>query len=191
MEHGGYFRFPAIHGQTIVFVSEDDLWTVPVDGGIPCRLTSGMGSTRTPAISPDGKWIAFSGTEEGPPEVFVMPFAGGQPRRITFVGEMCTVIGWTPSGQIAFTNALRQPFWGMMRVFAVSPTGGQPQELPAGPASFISFGPDGASVIARPSVEAAYWKRYRGGTTGDLWIDPKGNGDWRRLIQVKGNASRP
>ena len=30
----GYYRFPTICRDTIVFVSEDDLWTVPRTGGI-------------------------------------------------------------------------------------------------------------------------------------------------------------
>src|SRR5207253_3104380 len=85
---GGYYRFPAIHNDTVVFVSEDDLWSVPTSGGIPRRLTSGLGSASFPAISPDGKLIAFTSKEEGNPEVFVMDAEGGQPRRITFLGAL-------------------------------------------------------------------------------------------------------
>jgi tricorn protease len=180
-----------IHEQTVVFVSEDDLWTVSANGGIARRLTSGLGTATHPAISIDGNWIAFSGREEGPAEVFVMPFEGGQPRRVTFVGTPALVVGWTPQGEIVYASDSGQPFVRIMRLFAVSREGGESRELPTGPAAFISYGADGGCVIARPAVEAAYWKRYRGGTTGDLWIDAAGDGDWRRLIKVQGNPSRP
>ena len=33
--NAGYFRYPTIAGDTIVFVSEDDLWAVPAEGGGP------------------------------------------------------------------------------------------------------------------------------------------------------------
>lgn len=39
----GYYRFPTIHKDTIVFVCEDDLWTVPASGGVARRLTSNRG----------------------------------------------------------------------------------------------------------------------------------------------------
>ncbi len=39
----GYYRFPAIHGDTIAFVAEGDVWTVGVNGGVARRLTSHPG----------------------------------------------------------------------------------------------------------------------------------------------------
>ena len=65
MKTQGYYRFPTIHNNTVVFVSEDDLWTVSAEGGIARRLTSGLGSASHPALSLDGKWLAFSGRDEG------------------------------------------------------------------------------------------------------------------------------
>ena len=191
-EQLGYYRFPAIHQGTIVFACEEDLWTVPATGGIPRRLTSGLGAAGAPAISPDGNWLAFSGKEEGPLEIFVMPADGGQPRRLTYLGANSLVIGWAPDGRIMFSSDWRQPFLKHTRAFSVAPDGGEPRELPVGPASFVSYAPKGGGVvIGRPAMEAAYWKRYRGGTAGDLWIDRKGDGNFDRLVKLPGNPSRP
>jgi len=96
----GYYRFPAIHGDTIVFTSEGDLWTVDVRGGTARRLTSHSGMENYPAISPDGQILAFSAQYEGPTEVYTMPLAGGLPVRRTFSGQGGTVVGCTPDGTI-------------------------------------------------------------------------------------------
>ena len=58
-QNRGYYRFPAIHGDTIVFTSEGDLWEVGVDGGVARRLTTHAGEETNAAFSPDGKSIAF------------------------------------------------------------------------------------------------------------------------------------
>ena len=69
----GYYRFPTIHKDTVAFVCEGDLWSVPASGGIARRLTSNPGEITTPAFSPDGALLAFAGRDEGAPEVYVMP----------------------------------------------------------------------------------------------------------------------
>ena len=124
-----------------------------------------------------------------------MPAEGGQPRRLTFMGAtFCNVVGWTHDGRIVFASDFGQPFMKMLALYSISPeptNGEQPKLLPTGPANFASFGPAGECVIARPSVDSAYWKRYRGGTAGDLWIDPTATGAWKRLIKLEGNPSRP
>ena len=79
----GYFRRPSIHGDTIVFTAEGDLWRVSAAGGNAIRLTSHLEQELDAAISPDGRFVAYSASYEGPREVYVLPIDGGRPRRIT------------------------------------------------------------------------------------------------------------
>jgi len=196
MNNRGYYSFPAISGDLVYFSSEDDLWSVPTQGGVARRLTSGLGSSSRPTPSPDGRWLAFSCSEEGIAELYVMPAEGGCPRRLTYTGKPCAVVGWTPAShpfpnRVIYASTAGQPFL-PPHLHLVSLETGQTQPLRLGPAEYISIAPDGrGAVLARVAVEAAHWKRYRGGTAGDLWIDSDGSAVWRRLIALKGNPSRP
>ena len=60
----GYYQNPNIHNNTIVFVAEGDLWTVPLNGGLAQRLTSHIEEENFPSISPDGKIIASGSPNE-------------------------------------------------------------------------------------------------------------------------------
>src|SRR6185369_1139700 len=82
----GYYRQPALHGDTLVFVAEGDLFEVSAGGGMASRVTSHPGTEELPAISPDGRWLAFTASYEGPAEAYVMPLEGGLPTRLTWSG---------------------------------------------------------------------------------------------------------
>ncbi|HVX47511.1 MAG TPA: PDZ domain-containing protein, partial [Mycobacteriales bacterium] len=179
----GYFRFPAIWRDTIVFVSEDDLWSVPAGGGAARRLTADLADARHPAISPDGQHIAFASRVEGAFEVYVMPADGGQAARRTWFGDPYTTVrGFTADGDILITSPAGKAFRELCPAYAVPVPGGPPKELPYGPASAVAPGPDGAVLIGRSTADPARWKRYRGGTAGRLWIDREGSGQFVRLL---------
>jgi tricorn protease len=188
----GYYRFPTIQGDTIIFSCEDDLWSVPATGGIARRLTSGLGGAFNPRISPDGNLVAFTGLEEGAPEVYLMPSQGGQPRRITYLGApLCNPVGWSREGDVIIASNVHQPFPRHIFLYTVSQNGGQPQKINLGPANSISYGPNGGVVIGRNTGDPARWKRYRGGTAGQIWIDPDGSGAFHTLIQTTSNMANP
>lgn len=191
----GYYRFPTIHQDTIVFVSEDDLWSVPRQGGLARRLTSNLGQVNYPALSPDGEWLAFVGREEGMPEVYLMPAAGGSARRMTYLNANCQVLGWTQDGtQILFSSNASHFHPQEYAIYAISmqEMGGRVTQIPVGPARSIAFGPNGGVVIGRNTGDPARWKRYRGGTTGHLWIDRNGDGQFERFLpEIRGNIASP
>ena len=59
------------------------LYRVEVGGGAPRRLTADGTSNTHPAFSPDGAWLAFTSNRRGTPQIWVLPAAGGEARRIT------------------------------------------------------------------------------------------------------------
>src|SRR5215213_1725990 len=124
----GYYGSPTIHDDTVVFVCEGDLWSVPASGGVARRLTSNPGEISTPMFSPDGTLIAFAGRDEGAPEVYVMPAKGGPGRRRTFLGANSTVVGWSRDGAtIIFASNAAQPFPHIRQLYSVGWRGGEPQ----------------------------------------------------------------
>jgi tricorn protease len=186
----GYYQFPTICGDTIVFVCEDDLWTVPVGGGIAWRLTSNLGTVSTPRLSPDGLLLVFMGHEEGPREVYTMPALGGEAKRLTYQGSFAEVVDWNrDETEVLYSSDAGSAFdsW----LWCVSAEGGEPQRFPYGPANHIAFGDLGGVVIGRLTRDPARWKRYRGGTAGQLWIDRDGNSEFQPLVPADGNFTTP
>ena len=186
-----YLRHPTLQGDTIVFVSDDDLWQASTAGGIARRLTAGLSEPATPCLSPDGRWLAFVGRDEQHPEVYLMPAEGGDARRMTWLGPDVMVRGWTPQAHILFVTTHGQPFFRNYRAFTLDPAGGAPQLLPWGQVNHLAFGPGGACVIGRNTADPARWKRYRGGTAGHFWIDADGAQQFRRMSELKGNLTSP
>src|SRR5437879_12476378 len=92
----GYIRFPDIHQDRIVFVSEDDLWLITDTGGRAERLTAAVDEISHPHFSPDGQLVAFVGQEEGPDEIYVMRALGGPAQRLSYQAAYCRALGWTP-----------------------------------------------------------------------------------------------
>ena len=113
-------RFPAVHGDRIVFTYAGDLYTVPAAGGTARRLTSHPGFEMFPHFSPDGATVAFTGQYDGNTEVFVVNAEGGEPKRLTYtatlgrdevsdrMGPNNIVMGWTPDGKnVLFRSRMR------------------------------------------------------------------------------------
>jgi tricorn protease len=187
----GYLRHPTLRGDAVVFVCDDDLWSVGALGGVARRLTAGLGEVGYPSISPSGEWLAYVGRDEKHPEVYLMPAQGGPARRMTWLGPDVIVRGWTPEGRILFVSTHGQPFFRNYRAYTLGVEGGLPELLPYGQVNHLAYAPNGAKAIGRNTADPARWKRYRGGTAGALWVDASGKGEFQRLSALKGNITSP
>ncbi|WP_438482814.1 S41 family peptidase [Oleiharenicola lentus] len=165
----GYFRFPAIHGDTVVFTAEGDLWRVSATGGTAQRLTTHSGNEVNAALSPDGKWIAFSGQYEGPAEVYVMPITGGLPKRLTFESESASVRGWTPDGKVLYATNHYSTL-PSSQLIAIDPQSGARTFIPLAEADEGVYSDDGKTLFfTRNAFQGSHAKRYAGGTAQILW----------------------
>jgi tricorn protease len=186
----GYYREPTLHGDTLVFTAEGDLWTVPVSGGTARRLTSHVGEEAGAAISPDGRWIGFSASYEGAQEVYAMPLAGGEPKRLSFEGGRALVRGWSPQGELLYASEQSVgPSW--YRVLrAVHPETGATRELPLADVDEAAFDAQGRLWFTRFGLALTQdnTRGYRGGAAAQLWRwDGRGEalrmaGDWQAAI---------
>jgi tricorn protease len=89
---------PTMNRSEIAFAYGDAIWLVSRQGGRAHRLVAGGGRLSGPIFSPNGNWIAFTGDYDGNEDVYVVPAAGGEPRRLTFHPGSDTALGWTPDG---------------------------------------------------------------------------------------------
>ena len=198
MTSSSYFRFPHLHGDLVTFVAEDDVWIAPLDGGRAWRISSLQLPARNPRFTPDGKKLVWTVVQGTAPEVVAADVDGGGYRQLTYFGHSTTrVKGFTAGGAVVVTSAFRQAESRHTHAYSVPLEGGWAEELPFGPVESVAFGPEVgderpvvvASVLSR---EPAWWKRYRGGTAGKLWIDTDGNGEFERLLpDLEGNFADP
>jgi len=188
----GYYRFPTLHDDTIVFTAEGDLWRVGVQGGVAQRLTTHLGAETSAAISPDGQTLAFSAEYEGPTEVYTMPLAGGLPVRQTFHGSVARVVGWTPGGRVIYATEAFSTLPNYQLV-TVDPKTGERSLLPLAQASQGAFDDtDQQLFFTRLARQSSSTKRYEGGTAENLWRFSEGDAEAVALTpDFKGTSRNP
>jgi tricorn protease len=167
----GYLRFPHVHGDLLTFVAEDDVWLAPADGGRAWRLTADGGQASNPRFSPDGGSIAWTSTRDGGiPEVYTADTDGGAATRRTYWGDARTrVTGWTRHDEVLATTAFGQPSAQRTWAYAV-PLDAPPRRLPFGQVNDLALGTAATALLTGQRGDPSHWKRYRGGTSGRLWV---------------------
>lgn len=174
-------RFPDVSSDQVAFVYAGDIYVAARGGGRAIKLTDHEGLELFPKFSPDGQQVAFTGQYDGDMSVYVMPVAGGEPKRLTYhpgiqrtsdrFGPDNLVMGWHPDGdRVLFRSRKETNDWWDGHVYLVSVQGGLPKALPMDPAGFTSLSPDASKVAYCPIFrDFRTWKRYKGGMAQDVW----------------------
>lgn len=197
-------------GKEIAFVSGGDIWTVPSSGGEARLLVSDMATDSRPLYSPDGTRLAYVSARDGSGNVYVLTFATGEVKRLTYDDTLDRVDGWSRDGKWIYFSSANHDISYMNDVFRVSVEGGTPMAVAADRYAneyFAAPSPDGKTVAitARGIVSEQWWRKghshldeseiwlvrdgappkYEAVTDGsakDLW--PMWNADGRELYYV-------
>jgi len=197
-------RYPNVHGDSVVFVARDALWTVSTAGGKAIRVKDVPATPAAPRYSPDGKWIAFTARDKGNDDVYVVPAAGGAARRLTWAPDISAspaswwgpnnlVVGWTPdSRNILFLSRTYAIARNEPLLTRVPVGGGLPDRVDLNDAAMLSYSPDG-SAVAYSRTFTAYrpWKRYDGGLAPDVFVYQFSERKLSRLTDWKGTDDFP
>ena len=133
----------------IVFVSDRAegyrLWVQPLRAGqavgVSVKLTDQPGTVANPAVSPDGRWVAYYRVFEGQRDIWIAPTAGGPAQQFTKNPAADVQPAWSPDGtRLAFVSdeIRHQPGVGLGRArrprrgHGIPDHGRQPRVLGAG-----------------------------------------------------------
>ncbi len=194
VEDGGasMFRYPDISNEEIVFAYANDLWRVPVEGGIALPLASPDGVEVIPRFSPDGSQVAFMGNYEGNRDLYVVPTRGGMPHRVTHHPGSERLSDWGPDGTLLFSGRNMGGVPRAEMVFSVDAEGGMPEALPMPYGANATIDRSGTWVAYTPNQrDGRTWKRYRGGMASDLWLLNLETGESRRVTDWEGTDTMP
>lgn len=83
-----------------------NIWIVPTKGGKPKQFTYGNHSDYLPRWSPCGRFISFMSNrhDETDPQIYIIPFDGGEARKVTSLKGSFAGIQWFPDGKKFLVN---------------------------------------------------------------------------------------
>jgi Tol biopolymer transport system component len=158
----------------------DQIHVIQADGTADRVLTS-EGANFRPAWSPDGTQIAFSGTRDGEPDLFVMRADGTDVRQLTNDPASDWAPDWSPDGTAIAFNSNRA---GSFDLYRLDADGGEATALTSGDADDFepAWSPDGQRIA---------FTSNRDGEFGVWLASASGQGEPSRLAIGDGNAYMP
>lgn len=168
----GYYRYPALHDDLVVFTAEGDLWKIKTDEQYAQRLTTHPAEETQASISPDGNWVAFVANYSGTPEVYVIAMQGGLAKRVSFENVNVKLQGWDADGKIMYSYNGRVGPAGNWTLKQVDPNTLVTTSIPVADAVEGTISADGKTLYFSQfglQVSTDNARSYQGGAKGELW----------------------
>ncbi len=155
-------------GKYFLFNQGGRMMKLPVTGGTPQTIDTGFATrcNNDHGISPDGNWMAISdqSQEQRRSMIYVLPIAGGTPRRITSLSPSYWH-GWSPDGKTLVYCADRN---GNFDVYSIPFEGGEEKRLTT--ANGLDDGPEYS-----PDGQYIYFNSVRTGLMQIWRMKPDGS----------------
>lgn len=178
----------------IYFSYDGDIFKVGSEGGTAMRLVSMGGNENYPAISPDGKYLAFSSDINGNNDVYVVPVNGGEVRRLTWHEANDVPVGWSADSRSIYFESNRA---NNKTTYKVSLNGGTPLRLFEGYFNTISNlteNPATGELYFNESAESYSFptrKRYVGDHNPDIKSWNPATSVFTQLTEYEGKDTWP
>lgn len=124
--HFPYFPTLSPDAGEIYFSYDGDIFRVGAEGGTAVRIVSLGGNENHPAVSPDGKLLAFSSDINGNNDVFIVPVDGGDVVRLTWHEADDYPVGWSSDSRTVYFESNR---YNGRTVYSVKTDGCTPRKL--------------------------------------------------------------
>jgi len=189
-------------GKTLVFDLLGDLYSMPIEGGSPTKLTSGMAWDMQPKFSPDGQYIAYTSDAGGGDNLWVMNRDGKNAKQIT--NEQFRLLNnpaWSPDGQflVARKHFTSRRSLGAGEIWMYHISGGKGVQLTKRPNDQKDLGepvfsPDGKKVFfSRDSTPGKVFEYSKNSNSQiyEIFSVNRHNGDIEKEVSGPGGAVRP
>ena len=126
------------------------------------KLTKHMAIETEPALSPDGKTLAYISDRTGTPQVYLLKLATKKTTRLTKKGNYNSSPSWSPDGTMIAYNGVRNSKSVIFRVLVDDPLGFETQVSPKGMQAESPVWSSDGSLVAYQAKKTGQqnWKIY-------------------------------